>query len=82
LETHLRVALRKLRGNGLNTFKLQPTENGLRVTDDIPPPVYTAPRFRQGLRMLIDLGAVVPTAEEQYELTELGHKLLGETVGN
>ena len=82
LETHLHVALRKLRGNGLNTFKLQPTENGLRVADEIPAPVYTAPRFRQGLRMLRDLGAVVPTDDEQYELTELGRKLLGETVGN
>jgi hypothetical protein len=82
METHLRVALRKLRSSGLNTFKLHPTEKGLQVIEP-PQPVFTAPRFRQGLRMLRDLGAVaVAGSADQYKLTGLGCRLLGETVGN
>ena len=82
METHLRVALRKLRWNGLNTFKLQPMETGLQVTD-APGPTFTTPRFRQGLRMLRDLGAVIPMGDEgAYELTHLGRRLMGEIVGS
>ncbi|RJQ54712.1 MAG: hypothetical protein C4530_16900 [Desulfobacteraceae bacterium] len=82
IETHLRVALRKLRSSGLNTFKVHPSEKGLRVNEP-PQPVFTAPRFRQGLRMLKDIGAVAAAEKnDEYRLTELGHRLLGETVGN
>jgi hypothetical protein len=82
LETHLRVALRKLRGNGQSTFKVLPTENGLQVANDIPSPVYTSPRFRQGLRMLRDLGTVEATGEDRYRLTGLGRELLESIIGN
>ena len=58
MNTHLRVALRKMRGNGQSTFRFRPTERGLRIVDDIPPPAPTTPRFRQAVQVLRDIGAL------------------------
>jgi hypothetical protein len=58
LNTHLRVALRKLRNTGQSTFRFRPTERGIRIVDDIPPPAPTTPRFRQAVQVLRDIGAL------------------------
>jgi hypothetical protein len=73
---HLRVALRKLRTEGLDTFRLKPTDGGLAYVDNIRV-VWTSPRLRQLLRVLRDLGAVDGT----YQLTELGSQLREELHG-
>jgi hypothetical protein len=56
LNTHLRVALRKLRHSGRSTFHLRPSERGLEVVGEIPPPAATTPRFRQAVQILRDGG--------------------------
>jgi hypothetical protein len=82
IETHLKVALRKLRRDKLNTFKIRPTEEGLKVTE-VPEPGYTAPRFSQGLRILRDIGALELGGQKgSFKLTGLGERILGETIGN
>ena len=82
IETHLRVALRKLRRDKLDTFRVRPTDEGLKVVE-IPEPVFTSPRFKQGLRMLRDLGAIDGgTIKGSYKITELGRELLETTFGN
>lgn len=58
MNTHLRVALRKLRHTGQSTFRFRPTERGIRIVDDIPPPAPTTPRFRQAVQVLRDIGAL------------------------
>jgi len=73
---HLRVALRKLRTEGLDTFRLKPTDSGLAYVDNIRV-VWTSPRLVQLLRVLRDLGVVSGT----YALTELGSQLREELHG-
>lgn len=58
MNTHLRVALRKLRQTGHSTFRFRPTERGLKIVDDIPPPAPTTPRFKQAVQVLRDIGAL------------------------
>lgn len=54
---HLRVATRKLAGEGLSTFKFRPEEGRLvLLVDEIPRPALTAPRLRTSIRILADLG--------------------------
>jgi len=76
LETHLRVALRKLRSTGAATFRVHPSERGLERTGDNPAPAQTNPRFRQATRILRDIGALTRSVGEgPLELTELGGEL-------
>ena len=82
IETHLKVALRKLHRERRNTFKIHPTDSGL-IVREIPVPIFTAPRFRQGIRILRDIGAIDTVGmKDSYKLTHLGHQLLGETLGS
>jgi hypothetical protein len=60
IETHLRVALRKLRGQTRSTFRIRPTDRGMEVIA-IPEAVHTRPRFGQALRILKDVGALEKT---------------------
>jgi len=62
LDSHLRVAMRKLRQQGQNTSRFEMTENGI-VIKDIPPATHTSPRFYQAMRILRDLGLI--TADEE-----------------
>lgn len=55
LDTHLRVAMRKLRQQGRNTFRFEPTEIGINIKA-IPRAAHTTPRFKQAVRILMDLG--------------------------
>ena len=79
LNTHLRVALRKLRQTGRSTFHMRPTERGLEVVGEIPPPANTTPRFRQAVQILRDIGALsrdMSTPNRQTQITDVGAGLL------
>lgn len=79
LNTHLRVALRKLRQTGRSTFHMRPTERGLEVVGEIPPPANTTPRFRQAVQILRDIGALSRdkgTKNRQTQVTVVGAGLL------
>lgn len=58
VSTHLLVALRKLRGQSQSTFRIRPSDNGLEIIS-VPEAVFTSPRFKQSLRILKDIGALV-----------------------
>jgi len=82
INAHLRIALRKLRNNPQATFRLRPTDQGLIVEDEIPPPVPTNPRLRQGIQILRDLGCIEKGSPDATAgLTPLGKTLLAEAVG-
>lgn len=79
LVTHLHVSLRKLRQTGRSTFRFRPGELGLELTDDVPPPTRTTPRFNTTIQMLVDLGALRPLTNDRrgaMEVTALGHSWL------
>jgi hypothetical protein len=80
LNTHLRVALRKLRQTGRSTFHLRPSERGLEVVGtEIPPPAPTSPRFSPAVQILRDIGALtrdVTTPNRQTRLTPAGRQLM------
>lgn len=78
LNTHLRVALRKLRQTGRSTFHLRPSERGLEVVGEIPPPAHTTPRFRQSVQILRDIGALTRDQSRQTILTDVGTTLMEE----
>ena len=50
IELHLRVALRKLRGQSQSTFRVRPSDRGMEVIA-VPPAVHTRPQFNQALRV-------------------------------
>ncbi|MCC5869999.1 MAG: hypothetical protein JJU27_15965 [Gammaproteobacteria bacterium] len=75
LETHLRVALRKLRGQSTSTFRIRPTDRGMEVID-IPPAVHTRPRFYQALRVLKDVGALERTPAGLWQPSSFGTAML------
>ncbi len=75
-EAHLRVALRKLRSQGRDTFRLRPTEHAGLVVVAVPPVAATAPRFNQAMQVLLDLATVAHDGHRQYRLTDLGRQLL------
>ena len=58
LDAHLRVAMRKLRQQGQNTFRFEPREIGL-IIKSIPGAANTTPRFKQATRILLDLGLLI-----------------------
>jgi hypothetical protein len=57
LDSHLRVAMRKLRQQGQNTSRFELTENGIMIKD-VPSATHTSPRFNQSIRILRDLGLI------------------------
>jgi hypothetical protein len=82
IDAHLRIALRKLRNNPQATFRLRPTDQGLRVEDEIPPPVPTNPRLRQAIQIHRDLGCIqMGDPQAPPALTPLGRAMLAEAVG-
>jgi hypothetical protein len=80
LNTHMRVALRKLRQTGRSSFHLRPSEYGLEVVGvEIPLPTHTTPRFWRAVQILRDIGALtrdLSTQNRQTRLTEIGEKLM------
>ena len=75
IDTHLRVALRKLRGQSQSTFRIRPSDHGLEVTE-IPAAVHTRPRFSQAVRILKDLGALARTESGRWLPSNTGTTLL------
>jgi len=81
LDVHFRVALRKLRGESKDTFRIRPTDDGLEVIE-APPPEFSNPRLRQAYHILCDLGAMErDPGSGMLSLTDLGRSLLGECRG-
>lgn len=78
IENHLRVALRKMRSDQRDTFQIRPTDDGL-VWANTPEPIYTNPRFNQGIRILWDIGLIEQSdASQRFQLTDRGQHILGE----
>jgi hypothetical protein len=81
LNTHLRVALRKLHQTGRSTFHMRPSERGLEVVGEIPPPANTTPRFGQAVQILRDIGALTRDSSKpnrQTIVSSTGVKLMEE----
>ena len=79
-DTHLEVALRKLRRDHRNTFRFYPSDKGLKVVG-VPEPVFTNPRFKQGVQIMRDLHLIVPKKNgAAFELTETGKKILENAI--
>jgi hypothetical protein len=75
---HLRVALRKLRYETRDTFRIKPTDQGLVVTE-APIPSFTSPRLKQSLQILYDLRAIDMNPETGgMALTAFGSRMLEE----
>jgi hypothetical protein len=77
---HLRVALRKLRGERRDTFRIRPLEGELRVVE-APQPTYTIPRVSRSVQILRDLGLVDNDQDGVVVLTERGQRELGACRG-
>jgi hypothetical protein len=78
---HLRVALRKLRGERRDTFRIRPLEGELRVVE-APAPTYTIPRVSRSMQILRDLGLVDNNDEGTVVLTDRGLQELEACRGN
>lgn len=77
MNTHLRIALRKLHRTGKATFRFRPTERGLRPAGEgIPAPSQTTPRFWQAYQVLRDVGAVALDDRGGAVLTAAGRELM------
>jgi hypothetical protein len=73
---HLRVATRKLANQGVSTYKYRPEEGRLLlVAERLPLPTYTAPRIKQGFRVVEDLHCI-RRVNGGAELSEIGKALL------
>lgn len=75
IEVHLRVALRKLRGQMQSTFRIRPSDRGMEVIA-VPPAVHTRPRFNQALRVLKDIGAFQRSASGAWQPSDFGEEML------
>lgn len=82
MNTHLRVALRKLRQTGRASFHLRPSEQGLEVVGIIPPPANTTPRFKQAVQIMRDIGVLQRNkTTRQTILSNSGISLLEKSNG-
>lgn len=78
VDTHLKVAMGKLRYRSENTFRIKPVE-GMLVVEEAPLPTFTGPRLRQALQILHDIGALrTDAATLTTSVTPLGYELLEE----
>ena len=74
-ETHLRIALRKLRSEHRDTFRFYPTDLGLQARE-VPPFGYSNPRVRQAIQILRDLSALETDHGGRLQITSSGIKWL------
>jgi hypothetical protein len=75
INRHLSVALRKLRGERRDTFRIRPLEEELRVVE-VPRPAATIPRLGKAFQILRDLGLTGLDDEGWPRLTVSGRKEL------
>jgi len=83
IQCHFRVALRKLRHQTQDTFRIVPLDDGLHVRE-APTARWSSPRLEQAFRFLYDLGALDDcknAAAGSYVLSDLGHKVLEDELG-
>ena len=73
VNTHLKIALRKLRNQSQSTSRIRPSDRGLEVTS-VPEAVYTSPRFHQSFRILKDLGVLIEQ-DKYWRTSDLGGRL-------
>ncbi|WP_437802521.1 hypothetical protein [Sorangium sp. So ce693] len=71
---HLRVALRKLRAERRDTFRIRPLEGELRVVE-APAPTFTLPRVTRAVQILRDLD-LIDLEDDGLVLTERGRAAL------
>lgn len=71
IERHLHVALRKMRADGRDTFRVRPLDDRLQLVE-APPASFTAPRVGCAQQILLDLGLLARGKERVLELTPLG----------
>src|SRR5579863_2399327 len=71
IQRHLNVALRKLRGERRDTFRIRPLEQELRVIE-VPPPAATVPRLGKAFQILRDLDLTDIDADGWPVLTNSG----------
>jgi len=74
LQTHLLVAMRKLRQTGDSTFHLVQGEHGFEVSSGVPIPTWTNPRLTQLIQILRDLGVLNDPSIDGCALTEKGRR--------
>jgi hypothetical protein len=75
LNSHLRVALRKLRQQSQSTFRFMPSDHGLRIIS-IPKPAHTQPRFTQARAILKDIGLLSTDAAGSLRPTDKAVQLI------
>lgn len=81
IETHLKIALRKIRYETsdriklIDSFKILPNERGLEVIESVEP-AFTSPRLKQALQILFDLGLIDKEDDRRLFLTDLGRETL------
>lgn len=82
VSAHFQVALRKLRYEARDTFRIKPTEQGLEVID-APFPGFSNPRLSQAIQILRDLGALEFDEDtDRWQITEQGTSYLKECSGD
>jgi len=78
LRLHFRVALRKLRYQSQDSFRIVPLDEGYRVRE-APLAQWSSPRLAQALRFLYDIGALDlrdDVDDRPYVLSLFGEELL------
>lgn len=81
IQRHLNVALRKLRGEHRDTFRIRPLEQELRVIE-VPPPAATVPRLGKAFQILRDLSLTDLDADGWPTLTNSGRSELEACLGS
>lgn len=83
IQSHFRVALRKLHHQTQDTFRIVPLDDGLHVRE-APTARWSSPRLEQAFRFLYDLGALDDcknAAAGSYLLSDLGEQILEDELG-
>jgi hypothetical protein len=83
LRVHFRVALRKLRYQSQDSFRIVPLDDGYRVRE-APRAQWSSPRLAQALRFLWDIGALELREDVEgrpYTLSPFGKQLLENELG-
>jgi hypothetical protein len=81
VQRHLSVALRKLRGERRDTFRIRPLEQDLRVIE-VPHPAATVPRIGKAFQILRDLDLTDLDADRWPILTNSGRSELEACLGS
>ena len=81
IQRHLGVALRKLRWDRRDTFRIRPLERELRIVE-VPSPAATVPRLGNAFQILRDLGLIDLDEDGWPRLTNAGHEELEVCCGS